>query len=76
MLPLVPPQVVGLLAKPAKSVGVGGFVKVLAVASFPVQPLLVMEKLVYVPADKPLNVNAFAETVIGLGLPAPVKVRE
>ena len=45
MLPLVPPQVVGLLAKPAKSVGVGGFVKVFMVGSFPVQILLVMEKL-------------------------------
>ena len=45
MLPLVPPQVVGLVAVPATKVGVGGFVKVFVVEALPVQPLLVMEKL-------------------------------
>ena len=45
MLPLVPPQVVGLVIVPAAKVGVGGLLRVLAVASFPVQLLLVMEKL-------------------------------
>ena len=45
MLPLVPPHVVGLATVPATKVGVGGFVKVFTVASVPVQPLLVMEKL-------------------------------
>ena len=76
ILPLVPPQVVGLVAKPAESVGVGGFDRVLTVASEPVQPLLVIEKLLKAPADKPLKVNAFEATVIDLGLPVPVKVRE
>ena len=45
MLPLVPAQVVGLVAVPATKVGVGGFVKVFVVEALPVQPLLVMEKL-------------------------------
>ena len=44
MLPLVPAQVVGLVAVPATKVGVG-FVKVFVVEALPVQPLLVMEKL-------------------------------
>ena len=45
MLPLVPAQVVGVVAVPATKVGVGGFVKVFVVEALPVQPLLVMEKL-------------------------------
>ena len=76
MLPLVPPQVVGLVDKPAESVGVRGFDRVFTVASEPVQPLLVIEKLLKAPADNPLNVNAFEAIVIDLGLPAPVKESE
>ena len=45
ILPLVPAQVVGLVAVPATKVGVGGFDRVFTVASEPVQPLLVIEKL-------------------------------
>ena len=76
ILPLVPPQVVGLVDKPARSVCELGFDRVFTVASEPVQPLLVIEKLLKAPADKPLKVNAFEATVIDLGLPVPVKVRE
>jgi len=76
MLPLVPPQVVGLVDKPARSVCELGFDRVFTVASEPVQPLLVMEKLLYVPTVNPLNVNAFEATVIDLGLPVPVKESE
>ena len=45
ILPLVPPQVVGLLIVPPKSVGEEGFVSVLGEGSVPVQPLLTMVKL-------------------------------
>ena len=76
MLPSMPAQVVGLVAVPATKVGVRGLDRVFTVASEPVQPLLVMEKLLYVPTVNPLKVNAFEAIVIDLGLPVPVKVRE
>ena len=76
ILPLVPAQVVGFVAKPATSVGVGGLAKVLTVGSFPVQLLLVMEKLLKAPVGNPLKVKALEATVTDLGLPVPVKVSE
>jgi len=76
MLPLVPPQVVGLVDKPARSVCELGFDRVFTVASEPVQPLLVMEKLLYVPTVNPLKVNVLEAIVIDLGLPVPVKESE
>ena len=72
MLPFVPLQVVGFVTVPANSVGAAGPAKVLDVASVPVQPLLVIEKLLYVPAVKPLKTKAFEATVIVFGLPVPV----
>lgn len=72
MLPLVPPQVVGLVIVPAMRVREVGLVRVLTVASVPVQPLLVIEKLLYVPAAKSLKVKALEATVMVFGLPVPV----
>ena len=42
MLPLFPPQEIGFVAVPAAMVGADGSLRVLAVASLPVQPALVM----------------------------------
>ncbi|TAF95984.1 MAG: hypothetical protein EAZ32_11635 [Cytophagia bacterium] len=44
MLPFVPAQVVGLVPVPTVKVGAAGSVKVLDVATVPVQPLFVTEK--------------------------------
>ena len=74
ILPLVPPQVVGLVATPASRVGDRAAVKVFVLLSVAIQSLLVMEKLVYVPVDKPLTINVLEVIVTVLGLPAPVKV--
>ena len=45
ILPFVPAQVVGLVAVPAVMVGAVGSNKVFELASVPVQPLLITEKL-------------------------------
>jgi hypothetical protein len=74
----VPPQVVGFTGVPTVKVGAVGAVNVFEVAVVPVQPLLVTEKLLYVPAFKPLNVKEFAVTIILCGLvvaPVPVAVK-
>jgi hypothetical protein len=58
------------LIRPAA--GAGGSLSVLAVATEPVQPSVVREKLLYVPADKPVSVKALLLTFTFLGLPDPV----
>ena len=45
MAPSVPPHEVGFTAVPATKVGVVGFAIVFEVASVPMQPVLVREKL-------------------------------
>lgn len=54
------------------ALGSGGSMSVFILASVPVQPLLVIEKLLYEPEDKPLNVKALEVIEIDFGLPAPV----
>ena len=45
IIPSIPEQVVGLVDVPAKSVGAAGFDKFFEVATEPVQPELITEKL-------------------------------
>ena len=72
IVPSAPAQVVGLVAKPAVSVGAVGSVKVLVSDDVPVQPPVVTENPEKVPSGKPVKVNAPLVTVTVFGLPEPV----
>ena len=60
----VPPQVTGFTTVPASMIGLGGLEIVFGIVPSEEHPKTVIAKLLYVPADNPDKVKAFAETVI------------
>ena len=68
----MPKHVVGFETTPEAIVGVGGSVKVLLLASFPVQAKYVTEKALYAPEGNPRSEKVSFATDTFFGLPVPV----